>query len=253
MSAWLIAHRGAMAEAPENTRAAFDRALERSVDGIEFDVQLSRDGVPVVFHDQRLEKINGSSRSVSFYTYAELGRMDWGGWFSGAFAGEPILTLDQVLLRYGGRTRLLAEIKAGGGEGAFASAKELAELVPARIRALVPQERWNQMMIVSFSADVLGMAAASAPELVYGQNLLCDPDSVPGGMEDLNAYLSAVSLPFARITAGFVRRCREKRLWTMTYSCNTPGQAESALQMGIDVIMTDAPASVNTLAGRRQL
>lgn len=253
MSAWLIAHRGAMAEAPENTRAAFDRALECSVDGIEFDVQLSRDGVPVVFHDQSLEKINRSSRSVSHYTYAELGRMDWGGWFSGAFAGEPILTLDQVLLRYGGRTRLLVEIKEGGAQGGSWSAKRLAILVPERIRALVPPERWNQVMIVSFSAEVLGMAAASAPDLVYGQNLLCDPDSRPGGRQDLQAFLNAVSLPFARITAGFVRRCHERRLWAMTYSCNTPGQAERALQMGIDVIMTDAPASVNALSVRRQL
>ena len=54
---WLIAHRGAMAEAPENVEAAFDLAFCRGVDGIEFDVQLSADHVPVIFHDDSLERI----------------------------------------------------------------------------------------------------------------------------------------------------------------------------------------------------
>ncbi|MFO7839365.1 MAG: glycerophosphodiester phosphodiesterase family protein [Desulfosalsimonadaceae bacterium] len=240
-----------MAEAPENTRAAFDRALERSVDGIEFDVQLSRDGVPVIFHDKSLRKINRSSSPVSHYTYEELSQLDWGGWFSKAFSGEPILTLDQVLLAYGGKIRLLAEIKAGGANRGFSSVKKLAEIVPERIRALVPQQRWSQMVILSFSAEVIALAAASSPEFAYGQNLLSDPFSCSGGMQDLPGCLTAVSLPFARMTAGFVRRCHQRRLLAMTYSCNTPGEAESASQMGIDVIMTDDPASVNALAGRR--
>ena len=54
---WIVAHRGAGREAPENTRAAFDAALAHGVAGLEFDVQLSRDGVPVIYHDRTLARI----------------------------------------------------------------------------------------------------------------------------------------------------------------------------------------------------
>src|SRR6056297_1993646 len=99
MFPWIIAHRGAMAEAPENTAAAFDRALSYPLDGIEFDVQTSRDGVPVLFHDSTLKKINQTKNPICVYSYEALCRMDWGAWFSSSFSGEPILSLETVLLR----------------------------------------------------------------------------------------------------------------------------------------------------------
>jgi glycerophosphoryl diester phosphodiesterase len=77
----IIAHRGASAVAPENTIAAFRRAIEVGADGVEFDVRLARDGVPVVIHDSTLERTAGLKRGVSDLTSEELSQIDVGSWF----------------------------------------------------------------------------------------------------------------------------------------------------------------------------
>jgi glycerophosphoryl diester phosphodiesterase len=78
----VIGHRGAAGEAPENTLAAFDLALRQGAGGIEFDVRLSADSVPVVIHDARLDRTTSGSGRVRRLTLAELRRLDAGSWFN---------------------------------------------------------------------------------------------------------------------------------------------------------------------------
>jgi glycerophosphoryl diester phosphodiesterase len=99
----IIGHRGASARAPENTIAAFELALETRADGVEFDVRLTRDGVPVVIHDDNLQRTGSVSQLVAALTLDELKEADVGTWFdrahkisSSAFAGEKIPTLEEV-------------------------------------------------------------------------------------------------------------------------------------------------------------
>ncbi|MBZ0251997.1 MAG: hypothetical protein K8I02_01540, partial [Candidatus Methylomirabilis sp.] len=91
-----IAHRGASGECPENTLAAFGRALEIGVDMVEFDVHLSRDGVPVVIHDDDVRRTTDGRGLVKDLTLAELRRLDAGGWKDARFAGERIPTLEET-------------------------------------------------------------------------------------------------------------------------------------------------------------
>ena len=101
----IIAHRGASAHAPENTLGAFQMAIDAGADGVEFDVQLALNGVPVVIHDETLERTGLRIGSVSDFTSKELGRIDVGSWFNKKFrkrsrpefAHETIPTLAQVL------------------------------------------------------------------------------------------------------------------------------------------------------------
>ena len=93
----IIAHRGFSAMAPENTLAAFDLAIKHGANSIEFDLQLSADGVPIIFHDITLDRITQSSEKVGDKTLAELKMLDAGGWFSERFAGEKIPTLQEAL------------------------------------------------------------------------------------------------------------------------------------------------------------
>ncbi len=101
----VVAHRGASAYAPENTLAAFRMALDAGADGIEFDVRLAKDGVPVVIHDATLERTGSRKGLVSNFTSEELGKIDVGSWFNSrhpkrsdpAFAHQTIPTLTQVL------------------------------------------------------------------------------------------------------------------------------------------------------------
>src|SRR5271169_2602058 len=100
-----IGHRGASGEAPENTLAAFDLALRQGADGIEFDVRLSSDGVPVVIHDPRLERTTSGSGHVDDLPLSVLKRLDAGSWFNRRFpkraqnryAGLKVPTLAEVL------------------------------------------------------------------------------------------------------------------------------------------------------------
>ena len=101
----IIGHRGASAHAPENTLVAFQMAIDALADGIEFDVQLAKDGVPVVIHDATLKRTGLRPESVAELTSKQLSKTDIGSWFNvkyprhadAAFSRETVPTLAQVL------------------------------------------------------------------------------------------------------------------------------------------------------------
>jgi glycerophosphoryl diester phosphodiesterase len=104
----LIAHRGFSSQAPENTFAAFDLAIDNGFAAIELDVQLTADGIPVVLHDGGLRRVAGGRHvgSIDRLAAAEAASIDVGSHLGSAFAGERIPRLDDVLRRYSGRTHL---------------------------------------------------------------------------------------------------------------------------------------------------
>jgi len=93
----LIAHRGYSAMAPENTLASFQAALEQPIAGVEFDVHLSADGIPVVIHDATVDRTTNGQGKVAEKTVAQLQALDAGSWFDSRFAKETIPTLEEVL------------------------------------------------------------------------------------------------------------------------------------------------------------
>ncbi|MFP4638781.1 MAG: glycerophosphodiester phosphodiesterase [Spirochaetaceae bacterium] len=111
-----FAHRGYSARAPENTMPAFREAAEAGVPGIELDVRLSRDGVPVVIHDPDLLRLAGSDATIAELTVAELAEADVGSWLSREFAGTGIPTLAEVFDTFGERFYYDIEIKHRSGD-----------------------------------------------------------------------------------------------------------------------------------------
>ena len=93
----ILAHRGASGYAPENTWPAFKLAREMGANGIETDVQLSKDGVPVLVHDTNLDRTSDGTGPVADLTWDELARLDAGSWLDARFAGERIVRLDEFL------------------------------------------------------------------------------------------------------------------------------------------------------------
>lgn len=182
----IIAHRGASLHAPENTLAALRMAIDAGADGVEFDVQVSNDGVPVVFHDLDLRRIAGRSRRVRDLTVAELKDVDVGAWYdrkrrrrrSSEFAGEKIPTLEEVLRLLDGFTgRIYVELKAAPS-GAH-------EMVSTVCGTLGDSRLLPQMIVKSFRSEILPevrrvlpdvtTAALFAPEIV---NLLKSKESL---------------------------------------------------------------------------
>jgi len=107
----VMAHRGASAYYPENTMPAFKGALAMNAEIIELDVMMSKDGVPVVFHDVTLYSHTNGKGLVKDYTLAQLKELDAGSWFREEFAGEQIPTLEEVLDFAAGQVALNIEIK----------------------------------------------------------------------------------------------------------------------------------------------
>jgi glycerophosphoryl diester phosphodiesterase len=112
----VIGHRGAAALAPENTYAGFDLALAFGVDGIETDVQKTKDGKLVLFHDNLLDRTTTGTGVLQETSWQVLQKLDAGSWFDSKYAGERIPLLIEALERYGTRTYLDLEIKQIGIE-----------------------------------------------------------------------------------------------------------------------------------------
>ncbi|MFH1639045.1 MAG: glycerophosphodiester phosphodiesterase family protein [Chloroflexota bacterium] len=108
-----LAHRGASAYAPENTLAAFCKAIELDASGIETDLQKSSDGVVFLYHDDKLDGKTDRKGYPADYTWEELKQFDAGTWFSPKYRGERLITFDEFLRFFGGKEIILAiELKA---------------------------------------------------------------------------------------------------------------------------------------------
>jgi glycerophosphoryl diester phosphodiesterase len=147
-----VAHRGASSEAPENTLLAFTRALELGVDGIELDIQITRDGIPVVFHDFTLTRLTGTRGRLADRTWAELRSL--------RVCGEPIPTLAETLSLTRKRCILQIEIKKG------------APVAPI-LAAIRKTASTKNVILASFEPDILRQAATLAPKLP--RMLIADP------------------------------------------------------------------------------
>ena len=118
----VIAHRGNSIAAPENTLAAIASAFDVGSHVVEVDVRLSRDGVPVIIHDETVDRTTNGTGAVADKTLEELRSLDAGSWMGAEFAGETIPTLTEALLAARGRVRLLLDVPVPGLGGAIADA-----------------------------------------------------------------------------------------------------------------------------------
>lgn len=195
----LVAHRGASAEAPENTFASFDLALEQGVEHLEMDAHLTRGGVPVIIHDDTADRTTNGHGPVREKTLLELKRLDAGGWFAPRFVGQQIPTLAEVLERYGRRAILHIELKGDDSE----VARQVVRLVKA----------WGLLERVVFSSFVREHLA-QVRELIPDQPLYyLAQDLAPGEMEEaLRLGARAIAAPAAAITPELAEQTRERGL-----------------------------------------
>jgi len=243
----IIAHRGARTEAPENTAAAFDAALKHPIDGIEFDVQLSADGVPVVFHDATLHRIAGSRKRLSSCTLATLRAVDFGIWFDPRFAGEPILTLEEMLDRYAGKTDLYVEVKSYWKDDSAGRTEALVRKTLSCIAARMDRLRARRTYLLSFDAKVLRRAHEIMPAVAGMRNLDRPPGQPMASVtparlrEEIAPAVSAVNLAYRCLSRELAAVVKGRGKSLFTYTCNTQRQVRLAQSVGVDGVMTDKP------------
>lgn len=235
----VIAHRGASADAPENTIAAFELALEQGADGIELDVHLSADEHPVVIHDFTLERTTDGAGPVSEHTVRELKRLDAGGWRDRRFRGQRVQTLQEVLERFRDRARFWVELKGGstlypGIEERVVSLLEIYDVV-------------DHALVQSFDHEAIGRIRATSPEIRVGALVAQAPlDAAllqPGAT---NAICPGAHL----LTESVLAEIRGADLECYVWTVNEPAQMDRLVGWGVNGIITDRPGVLRARLGR---
>jgi glycerophosphoryl diester phosphodiesterase len=241
-SPWCIAHRGARDEAPENTSSAFEHALRYPIDGIELDVQMSGDGLCVIYHDTTLRRVAGLRQRVADLTAPQLAALDWGRWFHADFSGEPLLTLETTLAAYAPRTRLLIEIKSSPAERKAGHSAALTRAVIAHLENIPAGIPETNIHILSFDLQVLQLVHHLAPQWRCVLNLPeQDPEQIMALDPSAIDGLWAVDGRIGRLSAALVGWAKTRGLRVFTYTCNGPRQVHKALGLGVDALLTDRP------------
>ena len=237
-----VAHRGAGRKAPENTLAAFRKGAACGFLMMEYDVKLSADDVPILLHDDTLERTsNGLGRAADF-TYAELARLDFGAWHSAPYAGEPAPTL-YTIAAYTRANGIHSNIEIKPTKGMEARTGEQI--------ARMAQQLWQGAalppLLSSFSETALAAARDAAPEL---PRALLIEEALPSDWRERVARLECVGLNLnhRHTTQDIVRQVREAGLSLAIWTVNDMARAQELLAWGCNAIITD---EVETMAPGR--
>lgn len=232
---FIWAHRGASSLAPENTLAAFILAESSGAPGIELDVHLSRDGVPVVIHDDTLDRTTSGKGAVRKARLAEIRSLDAGSWFAPAFAGEAVPTLEEVLRWAGSRLRLNIEIKTV--EAGNAVLDLLAAFAEARV------------LVSSFHHPALVALKVRCPELAVG--FLSDsPFWGKGLIRARDCGAESFNPRADRVSRRLVRACAEAGLKVFPWTVDDPDQFHRLRLLGVDGVFTNRPGEFVEHPGR---
>ncbi|MEV3873564.1 glycerophosphodiester phosphodiesterase family protein [Streptomyces sp. NPDC049906] len=256
----VIAHRGASAQAPENTLAAVDRADALGVDWVENDVQRTRDGVLVVIHDTDLKRTTDAEEvfpdrapwKVADFTAEEIARLDAGSWKGKAHAGARVPTLRGYLRRVDANgQKLLLELKSPKSYPGVE--EDLLELL-AEERWLDQRHLRDRLVVQSFDADALRTLHGARPDLRTGFLGAPSPAALPWYAQftdQINPKSSTVSAAYVatvQALGGPHGRRLEVNVWTV----DEPEEVRRAVRKGVDGIITNAPDVVReTLDGRK--
>jgi glycerophosphoryl diester phosphodiesterase len=237
----VIGHRGAAARAPENTLAGFRKAAELGLEWVEFDVRLSLDDRPVVFHDERLERVTDGMGRVGATPFAELVARDAGAAFALAYRGERIPSLEETLelLRSLGLAFNL-EMKAEPGRE-----RALAEVVAQSLERGWPREA-PPPLVSSFELPALAAFARRAPHIARAY--LAESLSPRWREEAERVGAVAVACDHRPLSPDGVRAVKQAGLPLLAYTVNHPGRAEELFAWGVDGVFSDAPDAILALA-----
>ena len=232
----VIAHRGASDDAPENTLSAFALALEQGADGLELDVTLSADGVPVVIHDDTLDRTTNGHGRVGRYTLAELKGLDAGyaDQFGAKFAGERLPMLDEVFAAFGQRTVINVELKQDRAPG--------RPLAPAVVKLIHDHGLAQRVIVSSFQFSNLKQVRSLDPALPIG--LLY---TVAAGGAQLVRWLTRALQPEAHhpgcytLTAEQVAWFHAHGLRVNTWTVNEANDLRRFAAAGVDALITNRP------------
>lgn len=230
----VIGHRGASAYAPENTLAAFNKALEMGCRFIEFDVMCSADGEPFIFHDDTLKRTSNGRGEIGKVDAAYLQSLDAGSWFSRTFKGEPIPHFKAVLEWLAGSDmQANVEIKPYPGTD-----EQTAVTVLSYLNRYWPANK-DLPLLSSFSWDALLMCRNLAPEIPLGLLLHEWDEQWLQKAQQLDCF--SIHCNRKILTEQRVKAVKEQGYVVCAYTVNRKRQAHKLFKWGVNAIFSDYP------------
>src|SRR5277367_6206624 len=226
----LIAHRGASGHAPENTLAAFRKAVALGVHFIETDLQLTRDTRLVAIHDDTVNRTTNGHGAVHDLSLEELRKLDAGSWFGSEFAGERIPTLEEIL-EFSKKHDVVfyLELKPGGSWGGEHSL----------IGALRNSGEIARTIVISFDAGILGALRKIEPTVMTGLLFDGQIDLPLQRAVDVGARQLAVRGDL--VTPALLAEARKRDLQVVCWTVNQPAHMRLLIEAGVSGIMSDYP------------
>jgi glycerophosphoryl diester phosphodiesterase len=238
----IFAHRGANKEAAENTRSAFDRALKYSIDGIETDVQLSRDEVAVLWHDRFLGKLGFPTKHIDDFDHAQLQAMNFAAHFSSAAKPEGIMSLQEFLDAYRKHCRLLLEIKNRDWERRVRHEIKVRQTLEMAQAANIDSASGDAILVSSFNLNSLVYAHQCAPDFPLVYNFETDQTFADAQrVLSEQSYLHGLCLPIKTLDGAMVKLLRDNDKCIAVYTCNSDAEINKALELGVDILISDVP------------
>ncbi|HYJ13487.1 MAG TPA: glycerophosphodiester phosphodiesterase family protein [Thermomicrobiales bacterium] len=217
----IYAHRGASFELPENTLSAFARAIELKADGIELDVHLSSDGIPVVIHDDTVDRTTNGTGEVAAHSAAELQALDAG-------QSQPIPTLKEVLDLVAGKLHVDIEIKAGAaGDAVLVLTSQYPDLEFAI--SSFNHDALRHVRTVNGKVELWPLTAAVTDDVIHTALALGSPQ--------IAAY-------DRMLNEEIVAEVRRQGLSVWVWTVNDIVRALELVNWGVVGICTDDPATV---------
>lgn len=230
----VIGHRGAAGYAPENTLAGLRAAAMLGVAMVEFDAKLTADSVPILMHDDTLERTTGGTGTVRAAPWSAVRDLDAGAWFGPAFAGERVPTLVEALgeaLALGLRVNI--ELKPCPGRE-----RETALLALDSARTIWPADH-PPPLISSFAFDALAAACEAAPDWPRGYLIDEEPDALNEQMAAVGAAILGIN--HAHATPQRIAGYRAFGLPILAYTVNDAAHALELFSWGIAAVFSDVP------------
>jgi glycerophosphoryl diester phosphodiesterase len=230
----VIAHRGFSGAAPENTLAAFRKAVEVGSDMVELDVQLSKDGKVVVIHDETLERTTTGQGKVADHTWEELKTYDAGSWFGSQFSSEKIPTLREVLDLAKGRVLVNIEIKHPN-HGRYG----ITELADRALKETQEAGMISEVIFSSFNPEALEWINQKEPR-VWVAVLYHQPWKALSDVTGGKAY-PVLNLLKSHLTPGKIRTIHEQGMKINVYTVNSEEEMDQWVWWKADGIITNHP------------
>jgi len=235
-----IAHRGFSGKYPENTILAFEKAIKLNVDMIELDITFSKDKIPVVIHDDTLERTTNGKGKVKNTFFNKLKMLDAGSWMHRKFLGEKIPSLEEVLaIIKKSKVHLNIEIKSSAFEKKLSDSSIEAQT----IRLIKKYKLFNQIVISSFEPKVLLRLRKLSAKIKL--SLLIEPNFEKSKFNPISFVkeIRAASLNMhkSQVRTNIFKKAREEKIPILIYTVNTKKEMQKMTKLGVEGIFTNYP------------